>query len=111
MVAGEHLILTAILFPLVWKMRARLRSFSRVDWTSLLLIGVGSSAMATVLFTIAFTYGDPNTPLLLQKLQPIFAVIGASVILGERLNGRFFVLFMPAITGAYLITFPDPTSV
>lgn len=110
-VAGEHLILTAILFPLVWRMRARLRSLSRVDWTSLLLIGVGSSAMATVLFTIAFTYGDPNTPLLLQKLQPIFAVVGASLILGERLNGRFFVLFMTAITGAYLITFPDPTSV
>lgn len=110
-VAGEHLILTAILLPLVWRMRSQLRSLSKADWVSLLVIGVGSSALATVLFTMAFTYGDPNTPLLLQKLQPVFAVIGAGLILGERVNRRFFLILATALVGAYLITFPDPTRV
>lgn len=107
-VAGEHAILTVLLLPLVWRMRTQLKSLSKADWVSLLLIGVGASALATVLFTMAFTYGDPNTPLLLQKLQPVFAVIGAGLILGERVNRRFILFFASALIGAYLITFPDP---
>lgn len=110
-VAAEHLIITALLLPVVWASRDALKRFGPADWLSLVVIGSGSSAFATVLFTMSFTYGDPNTPLLLQKLQPLFAVGAAAVILRERVGPRFFVFLAVAMSGAYLITFPDPWAV
>lgn len=107
-VTGEHLILVALLLPATWRARHKLSVFRWPDWVSLIVIGAGSSALATVMFTAAFSYGDPNTPLLLQKLQPVFAVVGAALILGERMRGRFFAYLGLAMVGAFLITFPNP---
>ncbi len=110
-VAHEHLLLT--LFTLPWLPRAirtfrGLRPAARV---AIVLIGGGASAVATTLFTLAFTYGDPTTPLLLQKLQPVIAVLGAALLLGERPTRRFTPLAGIALLGAYLLTFPDPLAV
>lgn len=107
-VTAEHLIITAVLIPVLWISRAAVKGLGWVDWLSLLVIGAGSSAAATVLFTMAFTYGDPNTPLLLQKLQPLVAVGGAALILRERVGPKFIAFLVLALSGAYLITFPDP---
>ncbi|MDH3605496.1 MAG: DMT family transporter [Acidimicrobiia bacterium] len=107
----EHLILVAITFPLVLAfLRSRPRLTGR-DILSLLLIGVGASALATMLFTEAFTYGNPTTPLLLQKLQPVIAILGAYVLLKERLLPRYGVYFVLAFGSAWLISFGDPTNV
>jgi len=110
-VAGEHLILTLILLPVLWSARHALRRLGRNEWVAVIVIGAGSSALATVLFTSAFSFGDPNTPLLLQKLQPIFAVVAASLILGERIRRRFFLFLAGGMIGAFFITFPDPTGI
>ena len=107
-VFAEHVILVLITLPLLWRARKAVKAFGPRDWAALVFIGAGASALATVLFTQAFVYGDPNTPLLLQKLQPIFAVAGASLLLGERLLPRYGLYFILALVGAYLIAFPDP---
>lgn len=110
-VAYEHLLL--VIFTLPWLPRAS-RAFSALDGRgrgAVILIGVGASAVATTLFTAAFTYGDPTTPLLLQKLQPIVAVVAAAVLLGERPGRRFFPLALVALLGGYLVSFPDPLAV
>lgn len=107
-VFAEHVILVLLTLPLLLRARTAVRSFGPRDWAALLFVGAGASALATVLFTQAFVYGDPNTPLLLQKLQPIFAVAGASLLLGERLLPRYGLYFIVALVGAYLIAFPDP---
>lgn len=111
-VAAEHLILVVIMAP--WVVRGARRgrgTFDGGDLVSLLLVGAGASAVATVLFTGAFAYGDPTAPLLLQKLQPLFAVLGARLILGERLLPRYPLFFVAAVTGAWLVAFPDPLDV
>lgn len=110
-VAHEHLLLT--LFTLPWLPRAvrTFRTLSVSGKVAVILIGVGASAVATTLFTLAFTYGDPTTPLLLQKLQPVVAVLGAAVLLGERPSRRFVPLAVIAFAGGYLISFPDPLAV
>lgn len=105
----EHLILAALTFPLL--RRVPWRELGVGDIVSLLVIGVGASAVATVLFTAAFQAGDPNAPLLLQKLQPIFALVAARFLLGERLTRRFFVPLVIALGAGWLITFPDPLDV
>lgn len=108
----EHLLPAAILAPLVLRGLRRARgTFDRKDWIALLVLGCGASALATFLFTTAFTYGSPTTPALLQQVQPLFAVAGARLLLGERLRRRFAGYLIGALVGAYLIAFPDPTAV
>lgn len=107
----EHVILVAVTFPVLWRGRAQLAKLGKIDWVAAAIIGAGSSALATVMFTAAFQYGDPTTPLLLQKVQPLIAVAAASLLLGERLLPRFAGFLVAGLAGAYLVAFSDPTSV
>ena len=75
------------------------------------IVGGGSSALATTLFTLAFTFGDPITPQILQKLQPLIAIALAAAVLGERLRARFALFVVPALVGAWLLSFADPLDV
>jgi DME family drug/metabolite transporter len=110
-VFAEHVLLAGITAPLLWRDRQSLRKLSRGDWVAAVLIGAGASATATVLFTASFRFGDPTAVLLLQKLQPVIAVIAAMVLLKERLSARFGLYFFGAAAGAWLIAFADPVAV
>lgn len=107
----EHLILVAVTAPFLIRFLKNRPRLTGKDLIALLFVGAGASALATVLFTEAFTYGDPTTPLLIQKTQPVIAVLGAYLLLGERLLPRYGWYFLFAVSGAYLISFPDPTEV
>ncbi len=110
-VLGEHVLLALCLSP--WVVPA-VRKVLAASWRtrlSVLVIGAGSSALATTLFTTAFGLGDPITPQVLQKLQPVFAIVLATVILGERLRPFFWFFAVPALAGAWLLAFPDPGQV
>lgn len=107
----EHLILASIAVPFLIRRRRQFALLAPHHWVSLLIIGIGSSAVATALFTAAFRYGDPTTPLLLQKLQPLVAIGGARLVLGERILPRFGWFLAFGIGGAYLLAFPNPSSV
>jgi drug/metabolite transporter (DMT)-like permease len=107
----EHVVI--VVLTAAWLPRA-VRALRRTSWrtqASVLLIGAGSSAVATVLFTMAFRIGDPVTPIVLQKLQPLFVVLAAWVVLGERVNTRFPLFAVPALGGAWLLAFPNPVAV
>ncbi len=107
----EHLTLVVLVSP--WLVPA-LRALRRVRVRSLLsvlVIGGGSSALATTMFTKAFTLGDPVTPQVLQKLQPLIALLLAAVLLGERVTPRFASFAVPALAGAWLLSFPEPFDV
>lgn len=107
-VLGEHLILVVLISPVLfgallawWKASLRAR-------IATVVIGAGCSALATTMFTLAFRFGDPITPQVLQKLQPLLAITFAAVLLGERLRPRFAFFAVPAIVGAWLLAFKDP---
>jgi drug/metabolite transporter (DMT)-like permease len=107
----EHAFLVLLTAPFLWQRRHEFRRMDGTDWLSALVIGAGSSTLATILFTSAFRYGDPTTPLLLQKIQPLVAVLAARLVLGERVLPRFGWFLLAGLAGAYLIAFPDPGSV
>lgn len=107
----EHLILVALTLPFLIRFIRNRPKLSGKDLAALLFVGAGASALATILFTQAFSYGDPTTPLLIQKTQPVIAVLGAYLLLGERLLPRYGWYFLFAVGGAYLISFPNPTDV
>lgn len=107
----EHVVLVAVTMPMLWRSRDQYRRLGRGDWAAVLVIGAGASALATVMFTTAFRYGDPTTPLLLQKVQPLIAIGAAALILGERLMPRFAWFLVSGVAGAYLLAFSDPSAV
>lgn len=105
----EHLILALICLPIL--VRSDLRGLTRRDWISVVLVGAGASVLATVLFTEAFSYGEATTVVLLQKIQPLVVIVGARIMLGERLKPNFWLYAIPAIAGAYLLSTPAPSEV
>ena len=107
----EHVLLTLLLLPWLVPAVRRLRAASLGTQLSVLVIGAGSSALATTLFTAAFRLGDPITPLVLQKLQPLIALALAALLLGERLRRSYLLFLLPALLGAWLMTFADPLAV
>lgn len=107
----EHAILVLFVSPWLVPAVRRLASASRRTQLAVLVIGAGSSALATVLFTMAFRVGDPITPQVLQKLQPIIAIALAALLLGERLRAKFLLFLVPALAGAWLLAFADPLGI
>jgi DME family drug/metabolite transporter len=107
----EHLIIVVVLVPwLPAALRALRAATARERW-ALVGIGAGASAVATVLFTQALQLGDPITPLVLQKLQPVLVIVVATALLGERLRPGYWVFAAPALVGAWLMAFADPFDV
>jgi drug/metabolite transporter (DMT)-like permease len=107
-VFGEHVALVALTLPLLLP---SLRALSRTSWKTMLscvVIGAGASAVATILFTEALFHGDFVTPVVIQKVQPLVAVAGAALVLGERPRRRFAWFLLPALIGFWLVNQPHP---
>jgi drug/metabolite transporter (DMT)-like permease len=107
-VFGEHLILVLLTLPLIPAALVAVRRAGRRYVAAAVVIGVGASAIATILFTQAFVQGDPVTPVVLQKVQPLVAVVGAWFILGERPRKGFTWFLVAGLVGIWLIAFPSP---
>ncbi len=104
-VLAEHLFLALYALPvLVWQRRA-LAQLTPRRWIAILVIAWGASGLATVLFTAAFRVGNPTTVILLQKVQPLIAVLLAAFLLRERLPRLYWPCFVAAVLGAYLVSF------
>lgn len=101
----EHVILVLFMAPVLWNNRRQLRKLSLKHIGALLFISWGGSALATILFTKGLATGDLNSVLLLQKLQPLFAILMARWLLKERLPKSFGTLFIVALVGTYVLTF------
>jgi drug/metabolite transporter (DMT)-like permease len=104
-VLSEHLVLLLYSVPAValgWRVFSKLGAS---QWIALLVIAWGGSALATLLFTAAFAFGNPTVVILLQKTQPLFAIVLAHVLLQERLRWAYWPGFAVAVLGAYLISF------
>ncbi|MFH0828978.1 MAG: DMT family transporter [Candidatus Kerfeldbacteria bacterium] len=103
----EHLFGLGILIPLLIPRLRELKKLNSSDWFAVCAVGIGGSALATILFTSSFRYVNPSVAILLQKVQPLSAIIFAYVVLRERLNPRFWAWAVVAIASAYVISFPD----
>lgn len=112
----EHLLPVILVFPLAVRGIKRARaSFNGRDWITLAILGFGSSALATVLFTVALTIGfshdDATTPVLLQQVQPLVAIAAAWLVLRERPRPLFGLFLIGGLVGAYLVAFKNPADI
>ena len=106
----EHLLGILVLLPVVWVLRKNFDTYSRQQWVSIVTVSFLSGALGTILYTAALTrtqFAPFSVVVLLQQLQPIFAISAAAVLLKERITPRFIGLALVALVGAYFTAFPD----
>src|SRR3954466_8129272 len=107
-VFGEHVVLVLLTLPLlVAALRALWQAGPRYVAAGI-AVGAGASAIATILFTKALFHGDFITVVVLQKAQPLVAVIGAWLVLGEQPRRGFAWFLLPALAGIWLAALKHP---
>jgi drug/metabolite transporter (DMT)-like permease len=108
----EHLLGLVLLAPFLWSTRGKFRELTRKQWWSMALVALLSGALGTILYTAALGqihFINFSVVVLLQQLNPIFAIATAAVLLREKLSPRFLGLATLALVGAYLVSFPNLT--
>ncbi len=103
----EHITIAILVFVFLSRYLRELGNLTWKEWLAVVFIAFGGSALATVFFTQSFHYVNPSVAILLQKLQPFFAILLAVLVLKEKLTSRFWLWAILGVFGAYLITFPE----
>jgi len=106
-ILAEHFVDLLFILPILWWKRGEIKTLGKNEWLAVLVIAIGSSALASVAFTKAFSYVNPSVAIVLQKLQPLIAIGLAASLLKEELRMRFWVWAFVAIAGAYAVLFPN----
>ena len=106
-VLAEHAVNVLLILPFLFLQRHEIKSLNWKQWLALVVIGVGASAMASILFTKTFAFVNPSVAIVLQKLQPLIVIALATTFLREKLSKYFWPWAMLALASAYIISFPD----
>ena len=107
-VSLEHSIGAIIFLPFLVKSWESIKTLGQREWVSILWIAIFGGILGTFFYTKALgyvNYINLSVVVLLQKLQPVFAIALSSIILKEKLSNKFIILSLSAIIGAYLVTF------
>ena len=107
-VFGEHVVLVLLTLSLVIPALRALYRAGPAYVGAGIAVGAGASAIATILFTKALFHGDFITVVVLQKAQPLIAVLGAWLVLREQPQPGFLWILLPALAGIWLIALPHP---
>ena len=104
----ESTIVALILSPYFIRKIYSLKNLDYRDWLTFFFVAllggaVGTMAITKALFFVNFV--NLSVVILLQKLQPVFAITFATIFLKERLSKRFFIWAALAVVGAYFMTF------
>ncbi|MGB6642673.1 MAG: DMT family transporter, partial [Thermoanaerobaculia bacterium] len=103
-----HAVPFVLMQPFLYKSYRTFGSLRAGDWVVLLLVALtggilGTFSIVKALFLVDFN--QLSVVVLLQKLQPVFAIVLAGLLLKERITPRFLSWAGMAIAGAYLLTF------
>jgi drug/metabolite transporter (DMT)-like permease len=110
----EHSLGFIILLPFLFIYKSELKKITRKQWGTIFWVALFGGALGTTFFTKAlFLTGfvDISIVILLQKFQPIFAILLSAIILRERFPLKFYIYAFLALIGGYFVTFKDPSSI
>ncbi|PIP69020.1 EamA family transporter [Candidatus Nomurabacteria bacterium CG22_combo_CG10-13_8_21_14_all_32_8] len=110
----EHSLGFVILLPFLFIYKFELKNITKKQWLTIFWVALFGGALGTTFFTKAlFLTGfvDVSVVILLQKFQPIFAILLSAIILRERFPAKFYIYAFLALIGGYFVTFKDPTSI
>jgi len=104
----ESALVTIILTPFFIHKFKEVKSLKAKDWIAFVGVALFGGAVGTMAITKALFYVNfvnLSIVILIQKLQPVFAVLLAALFLRERPPRQFFAWAGLAIVGAYFMTF------
>jgi len=104
----EHALGAVLFAPFLVKGWSEVRALGQRSWASVLWVAIFGGMLGTFFYTKALSYVgfiDLSVVVLLQKFQPVFAILLAVALLRERVTGRFVIYALLAILGGYLVTF------
>ena len=107
-VAIEHLLGALIFLPFLFRSTSKIKRLDRKGWISIFWVSICGGLLGTYFYTKALSYVnyiDLSVVVLIQKLQPLFAISLASIVLREKVSKSFIFLASTAILGGYLTTF------
>lgn len=105
----EHLFGLIVLSPFIIASWKAFKKLTRRQWLAIIGVSFLSGAVGTILYTAALgriQYIPFSVVVLLQQLNPIFAILASAVLLKESLSKNFFGLAAIALVAAYFVTFP-----
>lgn len=105
----EHLLGAILIAPFFFSKITKER-LTKTEWSAVIWVSFFSSLLGTLLFTAALaqTQFIPfSVVFLLQKLQPVFAVVTGAVVLKESLSRQYFKWAGLAFAAAYFVTFKN----
>ncbi len=108
----EHLLGFAILLFLIPKWLPDLKKMTKKEWIAMGLVSLFSGALGTIFYTAALgkvNYIQYSVVVLLQQLQPIWAISAAAILLKEKITKKFIIWAMVALVAAYFVNFKDLT--
>ncbi len=106
----EHLLGLIVLAPFLIKEFKGWIKLSQKTWFSVIAIALLGGTIGTIAYTAALgkiNYINFSVVVLLQQLQPVFAISLAGLLLKERITKRFIGLAILAMIAAYVVSFPD----
>lgn len=108
----EHTFGFLVLLPVLAFTWRSFKKLTRRQWLAITVVSLLSGAIGTILYTAALgriQYIPFSVVILLQQLNPIFAITASAILLREPLTRRFLGLSVVALVAAYFATFPDIT--
>lgn len=106
----EHLFGLIVLSPFIIASWKAFKQLTRKQWLAIIGVSFLSGAVGTILYTAALgriQFIPFSVVVLLQQLNPIFAIIASALLLKEPLGKHFFWLAGVALVAAYFVTFPS----
>jgi len=102
--AGRLVIVVAILLPFAWRgLAAKLPAFSRRDWRVLWLLGFSGGGLHLSLQWLGLHYTTATSATLYLSTAPIFILLLAAPLLGERIAARQWLGVGISFTGVAVI--------
>src|SRR3989338_9153434 len=104
----EHALAFLAMLPFFIAELKEIKKLKAADWGAFLWVAVFGGVLGTMFITKALFYVDfvnLSIVVLIQKLQPVFALLLAWLFLKERMPKRFFFLAALAVVTTYFITF------
>ena len=106
----EHLIGFALLTPFLLPHLKTVTKIKPKVWGAFFWVTILGSILGTLAYTAALgmvNYIQFSVVVLLQQLQPLFAVFFAALILKEKPAKNFPLYLVLALVGAYMVSFPS----
>lgn len=109
----EHLFGFVILSFIFFKWIKDLKKMTRKEWIGIAIVSLFSGALGTIFYTLALQKVNfisySVVVLLQQQLQPIWAILAASLLLKEKVSKKFLFWTVIALISVYFVTFKDLT--